>query len=481
MAQNWYPVIGLEVHIQLLTESKLFSTALTGYGSKPNTQASLVDLGLPGTLPILNKQAIHQAIRFGFASSAKVNQDISFDRKNYFYPDLPKGYQITQHYNPILWGGHITIERPDGSSQVIRIHHTHLEEDAGKSLHDYASNMTGIDLNRAGMPLLEIVSEPDLRTAEDAVTYLKTLHSLIVYLGICDGNMQEGSMRCDANVSIRKSPEAPFGTRVEIKNINSFKFVEKAIQYEIKRQSQVLQEGGIIKQQTRLYDESTGTTKLMRDKEQAHDYRYHPEPDIPTIHLPDSVIMEIKESLPELPDEKKLRFIEAYGLSGYDAKILSQDKDYATFFEQVMTIGKAPAKSVCNWLLGPVAAAINRSGLSLKNSHLTPEKLSNLLHRVEDGTISNNIAKSVFEEVWEVGTLPDTIIAQKGLKIISDEKSIRTLIQNILDNNEKQLLAYQSGNEKIYGYFVGQAMKASQGKVDPQKLNKILKDILGKS
>ena len=475
MAQKWYTVIGLEVHVQLLTESKLFSTALTGYGSKPNTQASLVDLGLPGTLPVLNREAIHQAIRFGFASNAKVNQNISFDRKNYFYPDLPKGYQITQHYNPILWGGTITIERPDGSSQDIRIHHTHLEEDAGKSSHDYASNLTGIDLNRAGMPLLEIVSEPDLRTPEDAVTFLKTLHNLIVYLGICDGNMQEGSMRCDANISIRKSPEAPFGTRVEIKNINSFKFVEKAIQHEIKRQAQILQEGGIIKQQTRLYDESTGTTRLMRDKEQAHDYRYHPEPDIPGIHIPSSAIELIQKELPELPDEKKKRFMDNYSLSAYDAKILSHDKSYSAFYEKLMDISKSSSKSASNWLLGPVAAAINRSGTPLEKSHLSPEKLSNLLERIEDGTISNSIAKNIFEEIWETGALPDTIIEQKGLKIISDVASIQLLIDSVLERNPKQVEQYRAGNEKIFGYFIGQAMKESQGKVDPRKLNELLK------
>lgn len=481
MVQKWYPVIGLEVHIQLLTRSKLFSTALTSYGSKPNSQASFVDLGLPGTLPVLNQEAIHQAIRFGFASRAKINQNISFDRKNYFYPDLPKGYQITQHYNPILWGGQIDIEKSDGSNQPIRIHHTHLEEDAGKSSHEYASNMTGIDLNRAGMPLLEVVSEPDLRTAEDAVTFLKNLHNLIVNLDICDGNMQEGSMRCDANVSIRKSPESPFGTRVEIKNINSFKFVEKAIQYEIKRQAQVLQDGGIIRQQTRLYDENSGTTKMMRDKEQAHDYRYHPEPDVPAVFIPDHIIADIKTKMPELPDDRKKRFIEEYQLSSYDARILSHDRQYTQFFESIMSTGKIPSKLAANWLLGPVAAALNRSDIPLDGSKITPDILTNLLERVEDGTISNNIAKAVFEEVWETGALPDTIIAQKGLKQITDDSSIVALIQDVLSENAKQLAAYKAGNTKIYGFFVGQVMKASQGKVDPKRLNALLKDLLDKS
>ena len=479
MAQTWYPVIGLEVHIQLLTQSKLFSTAPTGYGSESNTQASFVDLGLPGTLPVLNQEAIRQAIRFGFASHARVNRNITFDRKNYFYPDLPKGYQITQHYNPILWGGHIDIERPDGSSHRVRIHHTHLEEDAGKSSHDYASNMTGIDLNRAGMPLLEVVSEPDLRTPEDAVTFLKTLHNLIVYLGICDGNMQEGSMRCDANVSIRKSPDAPFGNRVEIKNINSFKFVEKAIQYEIKRQAEVLQEGGVIKQQTRLYDENTATTKLMRDKEQAHDYRYHPEPDIPGIHIPDSVIEAIQAELPELPEDKKDRYITSFGLSDYDAKIVSHDRELAAFFESMMgSEHKVSPKLAANWLLGPVAAALNRTDAALSSAKLNADQLVKLILRVEDGTISNNIAKNVFEEVWEQGLDPDTVIDKNNLRLIDDDASIKKIVDDVLAANPKQLEEYRAGNVKIFGYFVGQAMKASQGKVDPKKLNAMLKNII---
>ncbi len=477
---TWYPVIGLEVHIQLDVASKLFSRSATAYGAKPNSQASFIDLGLPGTLPILNKEAITQAVRFGFASDAKVNNEIRFDRKNYFYPDLPKGYQITQHYNPFLWGGHIDINTKDGEQKRIRIHHTHIEEDAGKSTHGYQENKTGIDLNRAGIPLLEVVSEPDLRSAEEAVQYLKVLHNLVVFLGISDGNMQEGSMRCDANISIRNSPDAPYGTRVEIKNINSFKFVEKAINYEIKRQAEVLSSGGTIKQQTRLFDEAQNITKLMREKEHAHDYRYIPEPDIPPIYIDDTTIAAIREEMPELPKDKMQRYMNEYELSPYDAGILAYDREYAQFFEAMMT-QKEPnnSKITANWLLGTVAAALNRTNTSLNSCNITPLDLHVLLKRIEDGTISNNIAKTVFEQMWQTGEETDVIIDKKGLRLINDDTEILKFINTVIDNNPKQVTDYKEGNIKLFGFLVGQCMKISQGKVDPAKLNQLLKKKLG--
>ncbi len=477
---TWYPVIGLEVHIQLDVTSKLFSKSATTYGAKPNSQASFIDLGLPGTLPVLNKEAITQAVRFGFASDAKVNNEIRFDRKNYFYPDLPKGYQITQHYNPFLWGGHIDINTKDGNQKRIRIHHTHIEEDAGKSQHAYQDNQTGIDLNRAGIPLLEVVSEPDLRSADEAVQYLKVLHNLVVFLGICDGNMQEGSMRCDANVSIRNSPEAPFGTRVEIKNINSFKFVEKAINYEIKRQAEVLTSGGTIKQQTRLFDETQNITKLMREKEHAHDYRYIPEPDIPPIYIDDETIAAIRKQMPELPKDKMQRYMKEYDLTAYDAGILAYDRDYAQFFEALMSQEQPNnSKTTANWLLGTIAAALNRTNTNLSNSNINPQQIHILLKRIEEGVISNNIAKTIFEQMWQTGEETDTIIDKKGLKLINDESAIMEFIDEVVNNNPKQVTDYKEGNVKLFGYLVGQCMKISQGKVDPAQLNKLLKKKLG--
>ena len=473
---TWYPVIGLEVHIQLDVNSKLFSSSPTTYGANPNTQASLIDLGMPGTLPMLNKEAITQAVRFGFACEAKVNNIISFDRKNYFYPDLPKGYQITQHYNPLLWGGHIDINAKDGNQKRIRIHHTHIEEDAGKSAHDYQDNQTGIDLNRAGIPLLEVVSEPDLRSAEEAVQYLKVLHNLVVFLGICDGNMQEGSMRCDANVSIRNSPDAPYGTRVEIKNINSFKFVEKAINYEIKRQAELLSQGVTIKQQTRLFDETQNVTKLMREKEHAHDYRYIPEPDIPPVYISDDTIANIKDHMPELPKDKMQRYMSDFELGSYDAGIIAYDRQLAKFFEEMMQIDQPnQSKLVANWLLGTMAAALNRHNISINECIISPKQLHILLKRIEDGTISNNIAKTVFEQMWQTGENTDDIIDKKGLRLISNEDTINQFIEAVIQDNTKQVEDYKNGNEKLFGYFVGQCMKKGQGKIDPSRLNQLLR------
>lgn len=476
---QWYPVIGLEVHVQLDVAAKLFSTASTRYGAKANSQASYIDLGLPGTLPVVNRQAIEQAVRFGFATGSTVNHSITFDRKNYYYPDLPKGYQITQHHNPILKGGHIDIQQDSEKTKRIRIHHTHLEEDAGKSSHNYRPNKTGIDLNRAGMPLLEVVSEPDMRSAQEAVSFLKALHSLVVFLGVCDGNMQEGSMRCDANISIRNDPNGPFGTRVEIKNINSFKYVEKAILYEIMRQAEILESNGTITQQTRLFSESTGTTKLMREKEQVHDYRYFPEPDIPEIRLPDEEIDLIRKQLPELPDAKMQRYIETYQLSSYDARLLAYDKHYAHYFDTLLKENpKLSPKLVANWLLGPVAAALNRNSSVLTEDFIGMPKLATLLVRIEEEVISNNIAKNIFEDMLTSAADADTIITQKNLRQISSTAELGEIIQTVISKHPDQVSGYRNGNPKLFGFLVGQCMKLSQGKAHPSRLNELLRQEL---
>ena len=476
---QWYVVIGLEVHVQLDVQAKLFSTASTRYGQQSNTQASFVDLGLPGTLPVLNRAAVEQAIRFGFATGSTVNPCIRFDRKNYGYPDLPKGYQITQHHNPILQGGGITLMTPESGNRRIRIHHTHLEEDAGKSSHNYAPHKTGIDLNRAGMPLLEVVSEPDMRSPQEAVDFLKALHSLVVFLGICDGNMQEGSMRCDANISIRSDPHGPFGTRVEVKNINSFKYVQNAIAYEMQRQADVLESGGTIQQQTRLYNEETGTTRLMREKEQVHDYRYFSEPDIPPITIPQQVIRAIRDAMPELPADKMQRYQQDYGLSHYDARLLAFDKHYAHYFDTILAKDTdIPPKMIANWLLGPVAAALNRTHSVLNDEVITVESLLELLLRIQEEVISNNIAKDVFEKMLERKQTADEIIEQEGLKQISSAADLQAIIDAILREFPEQVQQYHEGNKKLYGFLVGQCMKRSRGKAQPTQLNMLLRSTL---
>jgi len=477
MSKQWHVVIGLEVHAQLTTKSKLFSLSKTQYGARPNAQASYVDCALPGTLPVLNREAIHQSVRFGLATHSTVENRISFDRKNYYYPDLPKGYQITQHYHPILSGGYVDIETDDGAKR-IHIHHSHLEEDAGKSNHEYSPRATGIDLNRAGMPLLEIVSEPEMRSPKEAVAYIKALHQLIVFLGICDGNMQEGSMRVDVNISLRESEEAPFGTKVEIKNINSFKFVEKALNFEIKRQAGILESGGTISQETRLFDEASGQTVFMRGKEDAHDYRYHKDPDIPYIDIDEEYIRKIESEMPEMPKQKEQRYISSYKLSDYDAKVISQDKEFAAIFDAVTRNEACAAKTTANWILGPVAGAINKHGTKFSDSKVTTDKLAALIEMVDTGKTSNNNAKVIFEKMWESGKDPETIIQEEGLVEISNTDEVQKMIEDTLKENPKQLEQYRSGNHKIAGYFVGQVMKKAKGKINPKIVNEILQKLL---
>lgn len=477
MSRQWHIVIGLEVHAQLTTKSKLFSQSKTEYGARPNAQASYVDCALPGTLPVLNQEAIHQSIRFGLATHSTIENRISFDRKNYYYPDLPKGYQITQHYHPILTGGHVDIETDEGKKR-INIHHSHLEEDAGKSNHEYSAKATGIDLNRAGMPLLEIVSQPEMRSPKEAVAYIKALHQLIVFLDICDGNMQEGSMRVDVNISLRENEEAPFGTKVEIKNINSFKFVEKALNFEIKRQSSVLESGGTISQETRLFDEASGQTLFMRGKEDAHDYRYHKDPDIPYIDIDNEYIQKIELEMPEMPKQKEERYITLHKLSNYDAKVISQDKEFASIFEAVIQNPKCEAKTTANWILGPVAGAINKHGIKFSKSKVNAEKLGILIEMIDTAKTSNNNAKVIFEKMWESGKDPEVIIKEEGLVEISNTEEIQKMIEDILKENPKQLEQYRGGNQKIAGYFVGQVMKKAQGKINPKVVNDILQKLL---
>lgn len=476
---EWESVIGLEVHVQLATQSKIFSGASIAYGAEPNTQANAIDLGLPGVLPVLNAEVIHMAVIFGLAVDADIAERSVFARKNYFYPDLPKGYQISQYEQPIVANGHLTIHLEDGRSKRIGITRAHLEEDAGKSIHVGQHNYTGVDLNRAGTPLIEIVSEPELRSAKEAVAYLKTLHSLVRYLKISDGNMQEGSFRCDANVSIRPKGDTELGTRTEIKNLNSFRFVEKAINYEIERQIDVLENGGEIQQETRLYDSDKNVTRPMRAKEEAHDYRYFPDPDLLPVELTPAWIHAIKSALPELPDAKYARFQKEYALNDIDASALIRDLDLADYFEHAVAAAKpAPAKLVANWLLGDFAAALNKENISITDSLITPEQLGGLLRRIEDHTISTKIAKQVFAAMWQGEGDADAIIEKHGLKQVTDSGAIQTIIDDIIAKNPEQVAQYRAGKEKVFGFFVGQVMKASQGKANPTQVNQLLKDKL---
>ena len=479
MSKDWHVVIGLEVHAQLTTESKLFSRAATRYGAKPNEQSSYVDCALPGTLPVLNREAVKQAIRFGIATHSTIQERISFDRKNYFYPDLPKGYQITQHYRPILIGGHVDIETDEGAKR-IHIHHSHLEEDAGKSNHEYSPTTTGIDLNRAGMPLLEIVSEPEMRSPKEAVAYIKALHKLIVFLEICDGNMQEGSMRVDVNISLRESEDAPFGTKVEIKNINSFKFVEKALNHEIMRQADILESGETVLQETRLFNESTGQTEYMRGKEDAHDYRYHKDPDIPYIDIDEETISQIRNNMPESPQDKQKRYSDDLKLSDYDARVISHDKDYATLFDTIMSEDCCQAKTLANWILGPISEQSNKSSTTFHDCPITIKQLAKLLSMLEHSKISNNNAKVIFEKMWSNGDDPEGIIKSEGLEEINDIEKITAMIDDVLHANPKQVEQFLNGNHKLIGFFVGQVMKQGQGKVNPKVVNEILKTALDK-
>ncbi|WJW75937.1 Asp-tRNA(Asn)/Glu-tRNA(Gln) amidotransferase subunit GatB [Thiohalobacter sp. IOR34] len=475
---EWEAVIGLEIHAQLATRSKIFSGAATAYGAPPNTQACAVDLGLPGVLPVLNEGVVRMAAKFGLATHSTVARRSVFARKNYFYPDLPKGYQISQYELPIVHDGWLDIELEDGSVKRIGITRAHLEEDAGKSLHEDFHGMTGIDLNRAGTPLLEIVSEPDLRSAREAVAYMKKLHSLVRYLEICDGNMQEGSFRCDANISVRPKGQEEFGTRAEIKNINSFRFVERAINYEIERQIDLLESGGTVVQETRLYDANKDETRSMRAKEEANDYRYFPDPDLLPLVLDDAFIEEVRATLPELPDAKKQRFIDDYGLKAYDAGVLTATREMADYYEAVVAAAGGDGKLAANWVMGEFSGALNKDGIDITESPISAEALGGLLQRIADNTISGKIAKQVFEAMWAGEGSADEVIEKKGLKQITDPAAIEAMIREVMEANPKQVEQYRGGQEKLFGFFVGQVMKASRGKANPAEVNKLLKALL---
>lgn len=474
MSGNWETVIGLEVHVQLQTKSKIFGGASTAYGADPNTQACDVSIALPGVLPVMNKQAARLAVKFGLGINAEINQRSVFARKNYFYPDLPKGYQISQFEVPIVGKGEMEIETENGI-KTIGITRAHLEEDAGKSLHEDFQGMTGIDLNRAGTPLLEIVSEPDMRSSSEAVAYLRKIHTLVRYLEISDGNMQEGSFRCDANVSVRQQGNEQLGTRAEIKNINSFRFVEKAIKFEVERQINILEDGGQVVQETRLYDSDKDETRSMRSKEEAHDYRYFPDPDLPEMILEDSFIDEIRGKLPELPSDRKTRFQNQYQLSVLDAEQLTNDRKTADYFELVCENTQSNAKTVSNWINGDLNAALNQSDIEIAESPVGPNRLADLLDRIEDDTISGKIAKEVFSLLRESDQSVDQIIADKGLKQITDNGEIEIIIDKVLGENTNQVDQYKDGNQKVFGFLVGQIMKLSAGKANPKQVNELLR------
>jgi len=474
---EWETVIGLEVHAQLATRSKIFSGAATAYGAEPNTQACAVDLGLPGVLPVLNQEAVRMAVIFGMAIEAHIAPYSVFARKNYFYPDLPKGYQISQMDHPIVGVGHLDID-VDGVIKRIGVTRAHLEEDAGKSLHEDFHGLTGIDLNRAGTPLLEIVSEPDMRSAKEAVAYMRKLHELVRYLGICDGNMQEGSFRCDANVSVRPKGQAEFGTRAEIKNINSFKFVEKAINHEVERQIALIESGAKVVQETRLYDSVKDETRSMRSKEEANDYRYFPDPDLLPIIIDEAFKTQIKAALPELPEAKKQRFKADYLLDEESIAILTASRPLADYFESVYKKSNCEAKLCANWITGDLSAALNKAGLEISASPINDERLSGLLARISDKTISGKIAKQVFEILWQSAASADDIIAEQGLTQITDTGAIVAIIDKIIADNPSQVEQYRSGKDKMFAFFVGQVMKAMQGKANPEEVNKMLKEKL---
>ncbi|NNJ90451.1 MAG: Asp-tRNA(Asn)/Glu-tRNA(Gln) amidotransferase subunit GatB [Gammaproteobacteria bacterium] len=478
---QWETVIGLEIHAQLATKSKIFSGASTAFGAEPNTQACNIDLGMPGVLPVLNEQAVTMAVKFGTAIDAELGHRSVFARKNYFYPDLPKGYQISQFELPIVGKGHVEIVMDDGAVKTVGVTRAHLEEDAGKSLHEDFHGMTGIDLNRAGTPLLEIVSEPDMRSAKEAVAYARKIHQLVRYIGICDGNMQEGSFRCDANVSIRPKGQEEFGTRAELKNINSFRFLEKAINFEVERQIDVIEGGGKVVQETRLYDANKDETRSMRSKEEANDYRYFPDPDLLPVELNDELIERVSGSLPELPDAKRARFASEYGLSAADADQLTTSIDVADYYEQVVK-ACGDAKLAANWMNVELTAALNKAGIEFDQSPVTAELLAGLLARITDNTISGKIAKQVFEAIWNGEGTADEVIEAKGLKQITDSGAIEAIVDEVIANNPQQVENYRNADEskqpKMLGFFVGQVMKASKGKANPQQVNQLLKEKL---
>ncbi len=472
---EWETVIGLEVHAQLSTVSKIFSGASTAYGAEPNTQACAIDLGFPGVLPVLNKEAINMAIKLGLGINADISMRSVFARKNYFYPDLPKGYQISQFELPVVQKGFMDIILDDGTIKRIHITRAHLEEDAGKSLHEDFHGQSGIDLNRAGTPLLEIVSEPDMRSAKEAVAYLKALHSLVRYLEICDGNMQEGSFRCDANVSVRRVGETKYGTRTELKNINSFRFVERAINYEVDRQIELIESGGTVRQETRLYDPTKNETRPMRSKEEANDYRYFPDPDLLPLVITTEQIELARQQLPELPQQKRQRFMEQYSLNNYDATVLVSSRALAAFFETVVKESGNQPKLAANWVMGELSAALNKADIEITDSPVTAEQLGKLVQRIADNTISGKIAKSIFEALWNQEGEVDEIIEKRGLKQVTDTGAIQALIDKIIAANPEQVAAYRGGKDKLFGFFVGQAMKESGGKMNPQQVNDLLK------
>ncbi len=483
---QWEVVIGLETHTQLTTQSKIFSGSSIRFGAAPNTQASPVDLALPGVLPVMNRGAVERAIQFGLAVDATIAPHSVFARKNYFYPDLPKGYQISQFEIPVVQGGRVAfVMEKDGKPELhtVQLTRAHLEEDAGKSLHEDYQGMTGIDLNRAGTPLLEIVTEPDMRSAAEAVAYAKALHALVTWLGICDGNMQEGSFRCDANVSVRPVGQAQYGTRCEIKNLNSFRFLEDAINYEVRRQIELIEDGGRVVQETRLYDPDKHETRSMRSKEDAQDYRYFPDPDLPPLVIGAEWIARVKAAMPELPGAMRTRFVTDFGLTDYDAVVLTQSKAMAQYFEAVTTLaGKAQAKLAANWLMGDVASTINRAGIDIDQSPVTAAQLALLLQRIADGTISNKIAKEIFAAMFEAASpdplLADQLIESKGLKQISDSGALEIIINEVLAANAKSVEEFRAGKEKAFNALIGQAMKASKGKANPAQLTDMLRQKL---
>lgn len=473
---EWETVIGLEVHAQLSTRSKIFSAAATEYGAEPNTQACAVDLGMPGVLPVLNKAVVDMAIKFGLAVDATISPCSVFARKNYFYPDLPKGYQISQYELPIVGRGQLEIQLEAGQ-KTIGITRAHLEEDAGKSLHEDFSGMSGIDLNRAGTPLLEIVSEPDMRSAREAVAYLKTLHNLVRYLGICDGNMQEGSFRCDVNVSVRRKGQEKFGTRAEVKNVNSFRFVERAIEFEVERQIALLESGAQVVQETRLFDAVKNETRSLRSKEDAQDYRYFPDPDLLPLLVSNTMIEQVRSQLPELPKAKRDRFMQSYSLSAYDANVLVADQALAAYFEAVAK-ATHDAKLSANWVMGDLSALLNKENLEIADSKVSAAQLSNLLKRIIDNTISGRIAKEVFEAMWAGAGEADAIIEERDLKQISDSGALEQAIADVMAANPTQLADYRAGKDKLFGFFVGQVMKVTGGKANPAQVNELLKQKL---
>jgi aspartyl-tRNA(Asn)/glutamyl-tRNA(Gln) amidotransferase subunit B len=472
---EWETVIGLELHAQLATQSKIFSGAATAYGAEANVQACAVDLALPGVLPVINEEVINMAIKFGLAIDAEIPDRSIFARKNYFYPDLPKGYQISQYELPIVSHGKIEIQLQDGSNKTIGVTRAHLEEDAGKSVHEGFMNMSGIDLNRAGTPLLEIVSEPDMRSAHEAVTYMRKIHSIVRYLEICDGNMQEGSFRCDANVSVRPKNQEEFGTRTELKNLNSFRFIEQAINYEIERQIDIIGSGGKIVQETRLYDANKNETRSMRSKEEANDYRYFPDPDLLPVYIDKETIESIRRQLPELPDVKRTRFMHDYALSEYDSTNLTTSRELADYFEETDKFADGESKLSANWIMGELSAGLNRENKAICESPVTSEMLGGMIKRIRDNTISGKIAKEVFEAMWNGEGDADTIIENKGLKQVTDTAAIEKMVDDVIAANPGQVEQYRAGKDRVLGFFVGQIMKQSQGKANPQQVNDLLR------